>query len=142
MSFAIQFCGPYNPDENTYKGEIVIGDHTESFWAPLWYWSVADYERQWKEGLIRVVEGQTKSCLITSMNDPTLAKFIFWWPLYRVGNQIYIQNHILFLDKRLRFSEKDLYERVPDREVLSDEGDPISEWATTTEVLSSILQRG
>jgi hypothetical protein len=35
-------------------GRITIDDFTERFIMPLEYWSIEDYEKQWREGLDRI----------------------------------------------------------------------------------------
>jgi CdiI N-terminal domain len=89
------------------EGEIKINDFKEGFDMPLDWWSIQDYERQWKHGLKRLFDHDT-SCLIVAVNDPKCRKFIEWWPLYKIGNKIHIQNHIIIDDlyeeiKGLRF---------------------------------------
>ena len=50
------------------EGLIAWPDGThERFLSPVAYWSVADYERQWNEGLRRLVDGATVSALMTKV---------------------------------------------------------------------------
>jgi hypothetical protein len=77
-----------------YTGRITIGNYSESIYVPLDLWSKEDYEQQWREGLERLRTHDT-SCLIATIHDPKIRPYIDWWVLYRVGNTVYIQNHML-----------------------------------------------
>lgn len=115
--------------ERFQVGEIQLGKFHETFMASLSYWTKLDYLIQWKVALIRICNGNDRSCLITSMFDPSIANFIFWWTLYLDGNIVHIQNQILFLDELDKpFLELNPYESIRTRKTVSDEGDKISEW--------------
>jgi hypothetical protein len=80
------------------RGEIVINDFKEFFDIPLDFWTISDYERQWKEGLERIKTSDT-SCLIIAICDPKkTGPYINWWPLYKEKNNIFIQNEVFFGD--------------------------------------------
>lgn len=53
--------------------------------------------------------------------------------MYRTGDVVFVQNHILFLDQlEVPFSLDAPYDSVPDRaptDDTTDDGYPISEWA-------------
>jgi hypothetical protein len=36
---------------------------------------------------------------MTSMTDPRTSNFLVYWPMYREGEDVYIQNAIIFLDE-------------------------------------------
>src|SRR5215211_3287823 len=103
MSFSIRFLTdevslPIAQEEVSI-GEIKIDDFSERFRASLSYWDQKKYENHWKRAIEGIVDNTTStSCLITSMYDPSIANFIIWWPFYRVGNIVYIQNQIFFLE--------------------------------------------
>lgn len=64
------------------------------------------------------------------MYDPITANFIYWWPIYRLDNTVYLQNHILFLSKlSVPFDPHDPFRFVPERELISETGEKISEWS-------------
>jgi hypothetical protein len=110
-------------------GEIIIGEYLERFEVSTSFWSVEDYQEHWKQAIRRVINGEDKSCLITSMYNPESANFIFWWPIYRVESEVFIQNQVLFLnDETIPFNPRDPYASVKDRETLTEDGLPISEW--------------
>lgn len=110
-------------------GVIRIGEFSESFSCSLSYWERSSYLSQWREGLRRLLDGKGSSAIVTSMYNPESANFIFWWVMYAKGQSVYIQNHVLFLDElKVFFDEADVYRFVPDREVVADDGELISEW--------------
>lgn len=111
------------------QGFFKIGDFEESFQASLSYWNRNRYVSQWREALNRLLDGKKSSAIITTMHDPNTANFIFWWVMYLVGDDVYIQNHVLFLDELERpIDENNLYRFIPERETQTEEGEKISEW--------------
>ena len=114
-------------------GEIIIGDFKETFVIPLEYWTLKDYERQWKDALEKIKKN-TKSILITAVQDPAKAPFIEWWPMYRYRKKIYIRNNIIFgefykkkIGNKL-FTPETCYDFVPDRTTKFSKGIKPSEW--------------
>ncbi len=140
--FAINLTGKFKvaDDEKMAIGKILIGEFYENFHASLSYWDSDKYEFQWKQALTRIIEGASTTALITSMYDPQLANFIFWWVLYRDGEDIYIQNHVLFMDDiDGSFEEGCVYDYIPQREIVNEDGDRISEWVTELKAIKSFL---
>jgi hypothetical protein len=128
--------------ESCRLGEIVIGRFREQFAAPVAYWKPNEYERQWVEGIERILRQHESSCLVTAMRDPKHADHISVWPLYRAGNVVYVQNHIVvFSELRQPFDGNAPYASIRERETLSDDGAPISEWTTQVSVLRRFLHR-
>ncbi len=129
-------------DKKANLGLIQIGAFEERFTASFAYWGPPDYERHWEEAIDRIVAGSSTSCLITSMASPSTASFIFWWPLYRLGNQVFIQNHILFFERLIvPFNENDPYASVRPRRTIDEDGHAISEWVTSIDDLRMFLQQ-
>lgn len=63
------------------------------------------------------------------MYDPLLANFITWWPLYRVGDTVFVQNHLLFVNTlNMPFNVDALQDFVRPRRTINEEGAVISEW--------------
>jgi contact-dependent growth inhibition (CDI) system CdiI-like immunity protein len=116
-----------------YEGFIHIGDFSESIYVPLDYWSRADYERQWKEGLERIKIHDT-SCLVATIHDPKIRKFVDWWELYKINNVIYVQNGWLIehlYDEIVgdnQFTPDTCYNFITPR-VAASEGHTVSEWS-------------
>jgi CdiI N-terminal domain len=131
MNFSIKLTERAFVDgkESFIISEIQIGEFHEIFTSSLSYWSKINYLNQWKVALTRICDGNDKSCFVTSMFDPSSANFIFLWVLYLDGDIVHLQNQILFLEQLNQpFSERNLYEFISIREIISDEGDKISEW--------------
>jgi hypothetical protein len=119
------------PDKQlgTRQGVIRIGNFEERFEASLEYWKPNHYESQWANAITRLCSQTPKSCLITSITDPATANFLFWWPMYLVGQNVYFRNHILFLaDITSSFDPTNPYPHIPDRSVTNEDGERISEW--------------
>ncbi len=122
-------------------GLIVIGDFEERFEASLSYWAVEDYQKQWKQALERIIAGEPKSSLITSMHDPQNANFVTWWLLYRDGQQVHVQNQLLFMDQISGpYDLANPYVYIPDRETVDEDGNRISEWRTTIAEIEEFLK--
>lgn len=112
------------------QAEISIGDHQELAEVPLEYWRRDQYRKQWRDALQGVVSGKLSECLITAMYDPKNANFLMWWPMWRVGDTVYVQNQILFMDKiREGFDENKIERYIPKRMTTTSEGEKISEWS-------------
>ena len=143
--FSIKFLdNSFNEEpfgEKACCGVITINAFQEQFVSPTTYWSQEDYERQWITAISQILGGANSSCLITSMYDPKLAEFILWWPLYREGNIIFIQNHILFMNEISgEFDPWNLQPFIPPHETYTEEGECISEWEVTIEDLESFIK--
>jgi hypothetical protein len=119
-------------------GEIVLDDFIERFESPFNFWKAADYERQWVEGVTRILQGELTSVLVTLMVQPEIANFIMWWPMYRDGNMVVFHNHLLMM-KRLKqpFEITNLYSFIPHRFDSVDEEYIISEWTIEIDKLKS-----
>src|SRR5260221_459679 len=134
MMFDIDFLPaasnePSNPARDTRDGRIVVGSFTERFIASLAFWQEHQYVSHWTDQIERVVAGSATAALITSMYDPLKANFITWWPIYRIGDLGYIRNQLLFLDRLdTPFDPTIAHEYVRERQIVSDDGQKISEW--------------
>ncbi|HET9789355.1 MAG TPA: hypothetical protein VFP47_19635 [Pyrinomonadaceae bacterium] len=121
-------------------GLITIGSYVERFVAAIGYWDVTGYRRHWQEAITRIVQGAASSTLITSMYDPAVANFIYWWPMYRLGHTVQFQNHILFLNALDKpFDPNDPFRFVPERTIINSDGDQISEWSASIADLQRFL---
>ncbi|MFF4316886.1 hypothetical protein [Streptomyces sp. NPDC001507] len=111
-------------------GRIVVGDFTETFPVDLTFWDPEHYEKSWASALRRVEEANvTTSCLVSSITDPKTANFVFCWPLYRIHDDIFVQNFLIILnDLDHAFDPENPWFSVGPREVVDEEGNNISEW--------------
>ena len=125
-------------------GKIVIGEFQETFVASLVFWTRDDYDRHWRKALERLISGADRSALITDYVEPpahpTTESHLMWWPLYRDGNAVYVQNHILFFGQlSLPFSPERPWDSVRDRQVVNRDGQKVSEWTTTIDDIKQFL---
>ncbi len=82
------------------KGFIDFGtNRKEWFISPLHLWSVQDYEKHWREALKRMVRGQDRSALIVSLGTIDPDDYVNWWPMWRLGETVRFQEHLLFLSE-------------------------------------------
>ncbi len=129
--FAIAFEPTRRVTPRETLGRITIGRFSERFSSGIGFWKRKDYEAQWTEGVARLLQGYRRSALITDISRPPTANFFVWWPMWREGEVVFVQNH-LFLMSRLRgpFHLANPYVHVGRRRTESSEG-RISEWRTT-----------
>ena len=140
MAFAIRFL----PDSSRIKVpvhktreavvEIVLDDFSEAFPIPLSFWTKAQYEAQWREGLRRIVRNVSPSCLITGMHDPSTANFIFCWEMWRQGREILFYVSTIFLEEhREHFDPNNPYGVILEYSNVTDDGVKGSEWTVSVE---------
>jgi contact-dependent growth inhibition (CDI) system CdiI-like immunity protein len=119
------------------SGRIVIGEFTETFNVPLGFWGESDYHRSWLQAFeVLNANSHATSCLMTSMTDPGNSNFLICWPMYREGEDVYIQNAIIFLDEIAgAFDPTAPWRYVSPRQRIDEDGNKISEWTTSMESL-------
>lgn len=141
MAFSIKLLDePASDLESTKLGLLTIGSYVERFVASTTYWDVSRYRRHWQQAITRIVQGALKSTLITSMYDPAVANFIYWWPMYRLGDTVQFQNHILFLSElETPFDPNDPFRFVPERMIINSDGERASEWSASIADLEGSL---
>lgn len=149
MSFSIKALEGYaiNPETEELDsllayGKIQIGDFSERFIMYLGYWDIPKYQSQWLEGVQRILNDEySTSCLLQNMYDPKQAGFIFTWTMYKIQDTIILHNRMLILDDLEEpFDENNPYNSMDPRETITEEGDPISEWTTSTQELEKFLK--
>jgi hypothetical protein len=128
-NFGIAFTGDFAPDDPLVAiGALTFGEKHEHFRSVLTFWEIDDYQKSWEAGLRRLVSGATISCLATSVTDPSVAEFMEVWPLYRSGDDVYVQNHFVFLDELPHdFDPAAPWDSVLPRATVED-GRKVSEW--------------
>lgn len=147
MAFSIRFLPEsyqeieHDPVEESI-GEIVIGAFSELFVASLSFWTRAQYEAHWKEALIRIIETASTSSLITTMYDPSLANFIFWWPMYRHADDVVFHNQMLLLmETEELLDPSNPYNFIPEYYNVSEAGEKVSEWKVSIDDICAFLQQ-
>jgi hypothetical protein len=79
--------------------------------------------------------------LITTLYDPANANFIFWWPMYRRGEDILVQNQMLLLMEIEELLDPDNpYSFISEYESSNEDGEKISEWKISVEDISRFLE--
>jgi hypothetical protein len=145
MAFGIRFLsGPLVPpetEERSAYGLITLGAFKERFISSLEYWDIGQYELHWKRAILRILQLESASCLITSLTDPRTANFIVWWPMYRIEEQVYVQNQILFLESLSKaFNENDPFGHLGPRKSVNADGEKLSEWSVPIKEVESFLR--
>ncbi len=117
-----------------YKGFIRIGETKETIFSPIDTWSLEDYKKQWKDALLRLKYHDT-SCLVVAYTSVDNNPGIEWWPLYRVGDTVYVQNQVVWLDEyksrigNKLFTPDTCYDFVHVRRTVDEDGNQLSEWS-------------
>lgn len=123
-------------------GQITLGGDIENFESVIGFWSPKDYERQWTEGVRRVVRSGKDSCLITSIHDPGLVDVLSWWLLYPEADEVHVQDALCLVRECLpRFSTVDPYRSIPERARATEDGEPVLEWTLPLEEFERFLER-
>jgi contact-dependent growth inhibition (CDI) system CdiI-like immunity protein len=138
--FDIRFVDDEGAPEKTRFGEILIGSFRERFLSDMTFWTEAEYEGQWRDAVSQVVT-LDKAALITSITEPSTTNFIRWWAMYRDGETVVFNDQVFFLSEAKEpFAAHATGRFVPERETVSETGQPISEWSTTTAALRAFRQ--
>lgn len=124
-------------------GQIQLGGFKEAFIASLSDWTPEQYRRQWLRAAERLVGGESKSAFVSSFLSPGKSDCFIWWPCYRVGEVVYVQNQWRFYEQLASpFDENLLYDYVADRRTVSDaDGAPISEWEVPLHSIRDFMNR-
>jgi hypothetical protein len=129
--FAIEFVGKpqIEFDEPTVRGRITLGNFSEEFIAPLVFWTVDDYRKQWREAAERLSDGHDRSCFVASMRESLSDGTVFLWTAYKLADNVFFQ-HKLLLPETVKgnFEPSNPYAQVDERQTETEEGQQISEW--------------
>jgi hypothetical protein len=119
------------------RGRITVEDFAETFRAPLGYWDESGYRRSWQQAFEVLNAGpHATSCLMTSMTDPGTSNLLICWPAYRAGEDVYLQNALIFLsESRATFDPAAPWDFVEPRRATDEDANNISEWATSMDSL-------
>jgi contact-dependent growth inhibition (CDI) system CdiI-like immunity protein len=109
-------------------GRLVLGKSTEEFLANLAVWAKSEYESHWTRELKSLLEGNPKVALIVSYYGSRASNMEIW-RAYRDGELVHFQNQILWYGSLPHaFEVLKLSQYIQDREVVTAEGNRISEW--------------
>jgi hypothetical protein len=139
--FAIELLAQDGPPGNSIRGRIRIGSFTEEFEASLTFWTTDDYRAAWRAALSVLSAAETAtSCLVSSITDPATSNFVFCWPLYREGDDVYVQSSLIFLDELAgTFDPTRPWLFVQPRSTIDEDGNRISEWRTDIAAIRQFL---
>lgn len=129
--FAIEFVGKPQIEfnESAVRGRITLGDFSEEFVAPLIFWTVDDYLKQWREAANRLLDGHDRSCFVASMRESLSDGAVFIWTAYKFADTVYFQHNLLLTETvKGIFEPSNPYAQVNERETETEEGERISEW--------------
>jgi hypothetical protein len=119
--FAIRLLPPTQVGlDGQRRGEIVVGDFRETFACHSD--DFAGLEDGWRERLRALVEGESA---VTLRHDPRFA-----WIVYREGAACYVQQ---------RLSVDGSFANVLPRVTMTEDGDAVSEWATSLAAVEQFL---
>jgi hypothetical protein len=139
--FDIAFTDDDSTHSNSLRGKIRLGEFVEAFESSLQFWTRQDYEKQWVNGVRRVVLEHSDSCLISSLTDPENSNFIFWWPIYIDGDKAIFHNQVLFINEcQHKFDASQPSRSLHPRETVDEDGNKISEWFVQIADLEEWLQ--
>lgn len=131
MSISIRFLSRVQDESDVAIGQIVFGTFVEEFESILTVWSPERYDQQWREGIQKLLDGGSKSCLIISLWSDSNGFGFCWWPLYRVEEQVIAQNALIWDPEMFdrNFDPNNPYQFVPEHRSVSEDGHQISEWS-------------
>lgn len=119
---------PTEEGEVRAGGELIVGDARLCFVLDLSRWTVADYERQWREGLARLAQGASSSALMTAYRGPRGGPQVMW-ALWRNGEHVYVQEHLVLPEELdAPFDPSKPYTHVGERVRAGEHRLPIGEW--------------
>ena len=122
-------------------GELVVGDARQVFALDLRDWRVADYERQWRVGLARLLHGASSTALMTSFRSEPEAPQLMW-AIWKEAGFAFVQPHcVLGGELERRFDPLAPYEHIGTRIPVTEERLPIAEWRVGLEQLFASVMR-
>jgi hypothetical protein len=77
---------------------------------------------------------------MTSMTDPRNSNFLVCWPMYRAGEDVFVQNAMIFLDETTEdFDPASPWDPVEPRLGTDEGGNKIPDWITSMDSLRDFL---
>jgi len=129
--FVIEFVGKPQIEFNepAVRGRITLGDFSEEFITSLVFWTVDDYQKQWREATERLLDGHDRSCFVASMRESLSDGAVFLWTAYKLAGNVFFQHKLLLLETvKGNFEPSNPYAQVDKRQTKTEEGQQISEW--------------
>jgi contact-dependent growth inhibition (CDI) system CdiI-like immunity protein len=140
--FRIRFITPSVTNEARWQhagGELIAGNVRLCFLADLTHWDPPKYERQWRDGISRLVHGAPSTALMTAYRGAGDAAHTMW-ALWRDGAHVYVQDHSVHAaDLDAPFDADEPYAHVGARIPAAEHGLPIAEWRVDVEYLHAAM---
>lgn len=89
-----------------------------------------DYRIHWINSLGEGLKSKKHSVLAVSMYEPSTTNFIFAWALYFSGEDVFVQNIVIFIDECPGFTSEKINNYLQPRATFNEDGVKISEWCT------------
>ncbi|MBJ3814719.1 hypothetical protein F9C28_07230 [Shimwellia pseudoproteus] len=125
-------------NETVLPALIIIGDFNEGLQIPVDYWDIEQYYASWLSSLKKGMSECRNATLVVSMYSPEDARFLFSWVLYFRGENVIIQNKIVFIDEISDFSIEEINKYSGEYDEYS-EGEKASEWHTTVDEVKAFI---
>lgn len=120
---------------------VIIDKFEEMCYIPVSYWDISNYKHSWLNSLEKGLLNKNHSALVISMYEPTQTTFVFAWVLYFNGDDVYVQNNIIFLDECDEFTPGQINRFIEPRTSYNEDGEAISEWHTDLNSVLSYFNR-
>jgi hypothetical protein len=115
--------------------ELALGDDRQRVATNLVEWSVEDYARQWRQGVQRLIDGETRNCLVTNYQGRD-AGVHFIWAMWREGEAVSFHEQLVPTEQLTApFNPDVAWQLVGPRVSVTEEGEPVSEWMVEFESL-------
>jgi len=140
-TFSISVTDFKTEESENAVGQITIGDFTEEFIISLKFASIDDYTKQWHKALTEILKEKTAVVLMQCLVPKGIDSFRRAWILYREEKNIYVQENLFPADlHNIKYDEKGVPINIPIREIISEDGDQISEWEMSTKDVYYFLE--
>jgi len=127
-------------NEKIALGEITLENFSEKYESSLSFWRIEDYETQWIEAAKRIIEFD-QTAFITDLDNPKTSNFITWWEAWKIEEEIFVQNQLLFLNQLSdSFHIKNPYKFIGNRTTETKDCEQISEWKISLEDIENFLK--
>ena len=129
--FQIRVCTPSVINEDGWPeggAELRLGDERFVFVIDLRHWSIAEYERQWRDGTKRILYGKRSTALMTAYGGPA-GHTHQMWGAWRNDGHIYVQQHsVITGEADTPFDPAEPYAHIGERIATSETAVPFPEW--------------
>lgn len=136
--FELRLRVPKSVHRRSGRGTIIIGDFRESFTASFHFWRPEQYLENWCNSLRLMLNGSARGCFITNMNSDLKGNngYGMSWEFFRVDKDIVFHNRLIMPEAPIEgLASLNPEPWVEERETVTEDGFPISEWRVRRENL-------